>query len=253
MSEPWIQDDSFSTNMKFAGSHPIKSSSSLFDGAQTPQDLLEKYSSVYNRNGRIGIYTREERDAIIARFHAKRRKRVWKKKIRYACRKNLADRRIRVGGRFVKGSTAADNQHKIVGKLPLSGSSGRTTASSSGKPPAPKTSTRRQLALKGIALRQEEEEDDDEEDDEDDEDDNVDDRGANGVASNPADIAKALVGIHRLPSAGLSLSRIDTSPAVSNLDPDSDDNEEMDYMARILSGTQTAGTPKRMRRHSIAY
>lgn len=63
---------------------------------------LSKYADVYNRNGRIGIYTREERIAIIERFKAKRLRRVWRKKIRYNCRKNLADKRMRVKGRFVK-------------------------------------------------------------------------------------------------------------------------------------------------------
>jgi hypothetical protein len=57
---------------------------------------------VYNKNGRIGIYTPCERAAIIARFQGKRSRRVWNKKIRYNCRKNLADRRLRVKGRFVK-------------------------------------------------------------------------------------------------------------------------------------------------------
>ncbi|EKU22880.1 hypothetical protein NGA_0445710, partial [Nannochloropsis gaditana CCMP526] len=64
--------------------------------------MLAKYSDVYNKHGRIGIYTRDERDAIIARFREKRQRRVWKKKIRYSCRKNLADKRVRVKGRFVK-------------------------------------------------------------------------------------------------------------------------------------------------------
>lgn len=40
---------------------------------------------MYNKNGRIGIYTRQEREAIIARFKRKRGRRVWKKKIRYVC------------------------------------------------------------------------------------------------------------------------------------------------------------------------
>ena len=63
-----------------------------------PQVLEEgvDYSAIYNKNGRIGIYTREERQHIIARFHDKKRRRVWKKKIRYHCRKDLADRRVRV-------------------------------------------------------------------------------------------------------------------------------------------------------------
>ena len=63
-----------------------------------------KPSQVYNKNGRIGIYTPAERAAIIARFQEKRTKRVWNKKIRYNCRKNLADRRLRIKGRFVKRS-----------------------------------------------------------------------------------------------------------------------------------------------------
>lgn len=55
---------------------------------------LSKYKEVYNKNGRIGIYTPAERAAIIQKFNAKRARRVWNKKIRYNCRKNLADRRI---------------------------------------------------------------------------------------------------------------------------------------------------------------
>lgn len=73
-------------------------------GVLTLPHSLAKYKDVYNQNGRIGIYTRAERAAIIARFNSKRTKRVWNKKIRYNCRKNLADRRMRVKGRFVKRS-----------------------------------------------------------------------------------------------------------------------------------------------------
>lgn len=63
---------------------------------------LDKYKEIYNKNGRIGIYTPAERAAIIAKFNSKRTRRTWKKKIRYNCRKSLADRRMRVKGRFVK-------------------------------------------------------------------------------------------------------------------------------------------------------
>ena len=68
---------------------------------------------MYNRNGRIGIYTPSERAAIIARFHYKRSRRNWNKKIRYNCRKNLADRRLRVKGRFVKRSEQDELAKKI--------------------------------------------------------------------------------------------------------------------------------------------
>lgn len=89
--------------------------------------MLAKYADLYNKHGRIGIYTREERDAIIARFREKRLRRVWKKKIRYSCRKNLADKRIRVKGRFVKlPPTAKEGEDEEEGdkKVPrtLSGS-----------------------------------------------------------------------------------------------------------------------------------
>jgi hypothetical protein len=51
------------------------------DGASSLPHLLAKYAQVYNKNGRIGIYTRQEREAIIARFKAKRQRRVWRKKV----------------------------------------------------------------------------------------------------------------------------------------------------------------------------
>jgi len=83
----------------------------------TIPDVLEQYKDIYNKDGRIGIYTRKERDAIIKRFQDKRTRRVWKKKIRYGCRKNLADRRIRVKGRFVRSCDQNDAAIKaaIVG------------------------------------------------------------------------------------------------------------------------------------------
>jgi CCT motif len=74
----------------------IGAGSSQYLMPMLPQILEGDYSTVYNKNGRIGIYTKEERQSIISRFQDKRRTRVWKKKIRYHCRKNLADRRIRI-------------------------------------------------------------------------------------------------------------------------------------------------------------
>ena len=50
----------------------------------------------------IGAYTVEQRKARIAEFMAKRHKRVWTKRVKYDVRKNFADSRLRVKGRFVK-------------------------------------------------------------------------------------------------------------------------------------------------------
>lgn len=61
-----------------------------------------------NKDGRIGIYLPEARRARIARFHAKRTRRIWRKRIKYDCRKKLADSRPRIKGRFVKRSDMED-------------------------------------------------------------------------------------------------------------------------------------------------
>ena len=99
MSEPWLK--SMSSAAMIEGDHLYGEDDDNGEDNILPQ-MMEHYRTIYNKNGRIGIYTREERKSIISRFHDKRKKRVWKKKIRYHCRKNLADRRIRVKGRFVK-------------------------------------------------------------------------------------------------------------------------------------------------------
>jgi hypothetical protein len=39
---------------------------------------------------------------MIVRFMAKRHKRIWTKRVKYDVRKNFADSRLRVKGRFVK-------------------------------------------------------------------------------------------------------------------------------------------------------
>jgi hypothetical protein len=49
----------------------------------------------------IGIYTRAERAAKIARFRQKRERRNFSKRVLYGSRKRFADSRPRVGGRFV--------------------------------------------------------------------------------------------------------------------------------------------------------
>jgi len=67
------------------------------------------YSGIYapiplGKNGKsrmIGGYSLEQRRQRIIRFLEKRKNRVWMKKVKYGCRKKLADSRPRVKGRFV--------------------------------------------------------------------------------------------------------------------------------------------------------
>jgi hypothetical protein len=50
----------------------------------------------------VGAYSPEARRRRIERFLEKRKRRVWTKKVKYDVRKNFADSRVRVKGRFVK-------------------------------------------------------------------------------------------------------------------------------------------------------
>ena len=55
---------------------------------------------------KIGRLTPEERQEKIDRYKAKRNLRVWDKRINYNCRKRVADKRLRVKGRFVSKAEA---------------------------------------------------------------------------------------------------------------------------------------------------
>eukprot|EP00554_Chaetoceros_debilis_P015651 CAMPEP_0194125094 /NCGR_PEP_ID=MMETSP0150-20130528/59282_1 /TAXON_ID=122233 /ORGANISM="Chaetoceros debilis, Strain MM31A-1" /LENGTH=800 /DNA_ID=CAMNT_0038818885 /DNA_START=703 /DNA_END=3105 /DNA_ORIENTATION=- len=106
----------------------LTSDATLEKGVMPFPHSLEKYKEIYNKNGRIGIYTPAERAAIISKFNSKRTRRTWKKKIRYNCRKNLADRRMRVKGRFVKRAVEAADNNKENGKKNTNKDKNKTTA-----------------------------------------------------------------------------------------------------------------------------
>ena len=53
-------------------------------------------------DGWVGAYSPESRKVRIDKFLAKRHQRVWTKTVKYDVRKNFADSRLRVKGRFVK-------------------------------------------------------------------------------------------------------------------------------------------------------
>jgi len=55
---------------------------------------------------RVGKLTIEERQRKIERYRAKRSLRVWEKRINYNCRKQVADKRLRIKGRFISKEEA---------------------------------------------------------------------------------------------------------------------------------------------------
>ena len=63
---------------------------------------LSGMSGGVKQSGYIGAYSPEARKLRIQRFNEKRHRRVWTKKVKYDVRKNFADSRLRVKGRFVK-------------------------------------------------------------------------------------------------------------------------------------------------------
>jgi hypothetical protein len=63
-----------------------------------PNGLLQ----VDRPDGWVGAYSPDSRKMRIDRFLSKRTQRVWTKSVKYDVRKNFADSRLRVKGRFVK-------------------------------------------------------------------------------------------------------------------------------------------------------
>lgn len=63
--------------------------------------MLPKPTNSYSSGKKIGTISIEERKLKVQKFLEKRKRRIFKKRISYACRKRVADSRVRVKGRFV--------------------------------------------------------------------------------------------------------------------------------------------------------
>ncbi|TDH66161.1 hypothetical protein CCR75_007078 [Bremia lactucae] len=70
-------------------------------GAARPYGGNDKCKEGQNQNF-VGAYSPDSRRKRIDKFLDKRQKRVWRKEVKYDVRKNFADSRLRVKGRFVK-------------------------------------------------------------------------------------------------------------------------------------------------------
>jgi len=101
-----------SLNNQSSSKRETLSSSSIFNSSNIntfisiPSNVgipnTNKHSENPENKGIIGAYTIEQRKKRIEKFLEKRNHRVWTKKVKYDVRKNFADSRLRVKGRFVK-------------------------------------------------------------------------------------------------------------------------------------------------------
>ncbi|PIN04521.1 hypothetical protein CDL12_22939 [Handroanthus impetiginosus] len=63
---------------------------------------------------KVGRYSVEERKDRILRYLKKRNQRNFTKTIKYACRKTLADKRVRIRGRFARNNEPSDQDQNII-------------------------------------------------------------------------------------------------------------------------------------------
>lgn len=68
-------------------------------------------------DAKIGNLSLEERKTKVSMYLAKRKKRSWHKKISYACRRRVAEKRLRIKGRFASKEQAQMISMPIKNKL----------------------------------------------------------------------------------------------------------------------------------------
>eukprot|EP00826_Nyctotherus_ovalis_P026531 TRINITY_DN2071_c0_g2_i4.p1 TRINITY_DN2071_c0_g2~~TRINITY_DN2071_c0_g2_i4.p1 ORF type:complete len:393 (+),score=117.44 TRINITY_DN2071_c0_g2_i4:528-1706(+) len=86
------------------------------DGFRLDGGELGERCGTAAREPMVGMLTAKERKEKIRKYREKRKQRIWKKKVSYDCRKKVADKRLRIKGRFVTreqayailGTTAED-------------------------------------------------------------------------------------------------------------------------------------------------
>ncbi|KAF5206778.1 Cct motif family protein [Thalictrum thalictroides] len=79
---------------------------------QSESPLSQEACTIDGMN-KVGRYSAEERKERIERYRSKRNQRNFNKKIKYACRKTLADSRPRIRGRFARNDEMGESSQVI--------------------------------------------------------------------------------------------------------------------------------------------
>ncbi|KAJ0399896.1 hypothetical protein ATCC90586_006511 [Pythium insidiosum] len=92
------------TSSTMSTSRPIgiPGASGAATGANRSFGALDSKDKNGQKKAFVGAYSPDSRRKRIEKFLDKRQKRVWRKEVKYDVRKNFADSRLRVKGRFVK-------------------------------------------------------------------------------------------------------------------------------------------------------
>ncbi|KAL3643166.1 hypothetical protein CASFOL_013981 [Castilleja foliolosa] len=78
------------------------------------KDNNQVVTKVEETEVKVGRYSAEERKERILRYLKKRNQRNFNKTIKYACRKTLADKRVRVRGRFAKNNESTCEEEIVM-------------------------------------------------------------------------------------------------------------------------------------------
>jgi len=91
------ESEAASSSSKKVEEEPVKEEMSKEEKA-----VAELVGPLEDKDGNMREYTRDEKRILLARYREKKRKRSFRKVIRYECRRRFAVSRPRIGGRFVK-------------------------------------------------------------------------------------------------------------------------------------------------------
>ncbi|XP_006346234.1 zinc finger protein CONSTANS-LIKE 2 [Solanum tuberosum] len=106
--ESWDENTDHGFESNFWSSCPLATSNNWGAQRETSPKIKETPAM------KIGRYSEEERKDRILRYLKKRNQRNFNKTIKYACRKTLADKRVRVRGRFAKNNEACDDHELLI-------------------------------------------------------------------------------------------------------------------------------------------
>ncbi|XP_047309053.1 zinc finger protein HD1-like [Impatiens glandulifera] len=106
-----------SNELQVINSSSIHESQHLVSGIGNSSGLASELTSLDDSTFKVGKLSAEQRKEKIHRYMKKRNERNFSKKIKYACRKTLADSRPRVRGRFAKNDEFGEVSRATCGSL----------------------------------------------------------------------------------------------------------------------------------------